>query len=57
MKKIAGVPLIIIGGALVLLAMLIRDEDDGTYANPPQPKLSTWLIYPTRMTMAQNGLS
>ena len=47
MKKIAGVPLIIIGGALVLLAMLIRDEDDGTYANPPQPKLSTWLIaYP-----------
>ena len=47
MKKIAGVPLIVIGGALILLAMLIGDADEGTYANVPQPRISTVLIaYP-----------
>ncbi len=44
MKKIAGVPLIIIGGAMVLLAMLIGTEDDGLYERVPQPNLSTMLI-------------
>jgi formylglycine-generating enzyme required for sulfatase activity len=44
MKKIAGVPLILIGGSLVLLAMLILAEDEGYYTNIPQPRLSTVLI-------------
>ena len=44
MKKIAGIPLILIGAALLLLSQLIGMEDDGFGSSPPRPRLSTVLI-------------